>query len=215
MQGMVHTWALAINVVMRTQPKRLRGLRHQGTGAGTGARSSPVMDRQRSRRTASPSPRRGNRAERGQPGSLLAREASRQADHRRCGSRGGKKRRPPWHGADTGGVRPTGHITRRASGQTARRWLGTRTTEESVQQVWPMAVDVCHWCSLPREGIDCCVVACSQQVTSLLTGRPYTAFERLEPDAGKLSRPVLRRGGESNLASLSRRLCRRSTLASL
>ena len=54
-----------------------------------------------------------------------------------------------------------------------------------------MAVDVCHWCSLPREGIDCYVVSCSQQVTSLLTGRPYTAFERLEPDAGKLSRPVV------------------------
>src|SRR5215470_9991136 len=28
----------------------------------------------------------------------------------------------------------------------------------------------------------------------------------LEPDEGKLSRPVLRRGGESNLASLSRRV---------
>ena len=29
----------------------------------------------------------------------------------------------------------------------------------------------------------------------------------LELDEGKLSRPVLRRGGESNLASLSRRVC--------
>src|SRR5712691_10332291 len=33
----------------------------------------------------------------------------------------------------------------------------------------------------------------------------HTAFEMLELDEGKLSRPVLRRGGESNLASLSRR----------
>jgi hypothetical protein len=27
-----------------------------------------------------------------------------------------------------------------------------------------------HWCSLPREGIDFCVVSCSQQGVSLLTG---------------------------------------------
>src|SRR4029453_6093634 len=33
----------------------------------------------------------------------------------------------------------------------------------------------------------------------------HTAFEMLELDEGKLSRPVLRRGGERNLASLSRR----------
>jgi hypothetical protein len=30
-------------------------------------------------------------------------------------------------------------------------------------------------------------------------------YSRLEPDEGKLSRPVLRGGGESNLASLTRR----------
>ena len=38
------------------------------------------------------------------------------------------------------------------------------------------------------------------------------AFEMLELDEGKLSRPVLRRGGESNLASLSRPVCSASIL---
>jgi hypothetical protein len=77
---------------------------------------------------------------------------------------------PPCHGEDTGCARSTGNITRRASGQTSLRCLGTRTTEESVQKVLHMAVDVFHWCYLPCEGIDFGVVSCSQQVTSRLTG---------------------------------------------
>jgi len=77
---------------------------------------------------------------------------------------------PPGHGAETGRAQAFGNRTRRASGQTARRCLGTRTTEESVQKVLHMAVDVFHWCYLPCEGIDFCVVSWSQQVTSLLTG---------------------------------------------
>jgi hypothetical protein len=33
-----------------------------------------------------------------------------------------------------------------------------------------MSVAWFHWCSLPRKGIDCCGVSCSQQVVRLLTG---------------------------------------------
>src|SRR6516165_10269198 len=65
------------------------------------------------------------------------------------------------------------HITRRASELTSRRCLGTRTRGESIQKVLQMAVALCHWCSLPREGIDRSVVSCSQQVVGLLTGRSY------------------------------------------
>jgi hypothetical protein len=43
-------------------------------------------------------------------------------------------------------------------------------TEESVEKVMQMAVDVFHWCYLPRKGIDFCLVSCSQQVLGLLTG---------------------------------------------
>ena len=77
---------------------------------------------------------------------------------------------PPCNGEDTGCARSPDNITRRASGQTSLRCLGTRTTEESVQKVLQMAVDVFHWCYFPREGIDFCVVSCSQQVVILLTG---------------------------------------------
>ena len=66
---------------------------------------------------------------------------------------------PSGSGTDTGG-----HITRRASELTSRRCLGTRTRGESRQKVLQMAVAVCHWCYLPREGIDFSVVSCSQQV---------------------------------------------------
>jgi len=55
-----------------------------------------------------------------------------------------------------------GNITCRASGQTSLRCLGTRTTEESVQKVLQMAVASCHWCYLPRKGIDLRLVSCSQ-----------------------------------------------------
>src|SRR5215831_3464184 len=57
-----------------------------------------------------------------------------------------------------------GNITRRASGQTSLRCLGTRTREESIQKVLQMTVASCHWCYLPGEGIDFCLVSCSQQV---------------------------------------------------
>ena len=61
-------------------------------------------------------------------------------------------------------------MTRRASGLTSLRCLGTRTMEESIQKVLQMAVDVFHWCYLPHEGIDFYVVSCSQQVFFMLTG---------------------------------------------
>ena len=55
-------------------------------------------------------------------------------------------------------------MTRRESGLTSLRCLGTRITEESTQKVLQMTVAVLHWCYLPRKGIDLCVVSCSQQV---------------------------------------------------
>ena len=65
---------------------------------------------------------------------------------------------PPCNGADTGC-----NITRRESEPTSLRCLGTRTMEESIQKVLQMSV-ACHWCYLPRKGIDFYVVSCSQQV---------------------------------------------------
>jgi hypothetical protein len=70
---------------------------------------------------------------------------------------------PPCNGEDTGCARGTGNITRRASGQTSLRCLGTRTTEESIEKVLQMTVVSYHWCYLPRKGIDFCRVSCSQQ----------------------------------------------------
>ena len=51
---------------------------------------------------------------------------------------------PSCNGTDTGC-----NITRRASELTSLRCLGTRTTEESVQKVLQMSVDLLHWCYLP------------------------------------------------------------------
>jgi hypothetical protein len=77
---------------------------------------------------------------------------------------------PPCNGVDTGCVQAMGNITRRVSGQTSLRCLGTRTTEESIQKVLQMAVASCHWCYLPRKGIDLRLVSCSQHVFFMLTG---------------------------------------------
>ena len=109
------------------------------------------MDIQRYRRTESTSPILVNLVERGKPVSFLSqeREESRKANQWRCGYGGGKKRRPSCNGADTGC-----NITRRESGQTSLRCLGTRTMEESIQKVLQMTVASCHWCYLPRKGID-------------------------------------------------------------
>ena len=67
---------------------------------------------------------------------------------------------------DTGGARGLGNITRRVSGQTSLRCLGTRTREESIQKVLQMTVALFHWCYLPRKGINFYVVSCSQQVVN-------------------------------------------------
>ena len=72
---------------------------------------------------------------------------------------------PPCSGADTGC-----NMTRRASGLTSLRCLGTRTIEESIEKVLQMAVASLHWCYLPRKGIDLDPVSYSQQVVGLLTG---------------------------------------------
>jgi hypothetical protein len=66
---------------------------------------------------------------------------------------------PSCNGRDTGG-----NITRRESEPTSLRCLGTKTIEELVQKVLQMSVAVCHWCYLPRKGINFYVVSCSQQV---------------------------------------------------
>ena len=71
MDGMVNRCELSINVVTRGKPKMLRGLGQKGTVAGTGSGHSPVMDRQRYRRTESTSPIPVNLVERGKPVSLL------------------------------------------------------------------------------------------------------------------------------------------------
>jgi hypothetical protein len=65
MDGMVNRRELSINVVTTNKPKMLRGLGQQGTVAGTGSQTYPVMDSQRYRRTESTSPVLVNRAERG------------------------------------------------------------------------------------------------------------------------------------------------------
>ena len=137
---------------------------------GTGCATYPVMDTQRSRRTESTSPVRVTLGERGKPIALLSRdrEESREADRRRCGERGGKKRTPSCHGTETGCAWHAGNLTRRESGQTSLRCLGPRTTEEAVEKVLHMLVDLFHWCSLPRKGIDFGPVSCSQHV--MLTG---------------------------------------------
>lgn len=160
----------SIHVVLSTQPKLLTGLRPQGPGAGPGSCSYLVMDPQRSRRTARTSPIRVHLVERGQPvWCLLAREDSRQGTQRQCGERGGKKRRPPWQGVETGCVR---------SGQyhPPRKRADCPTVSRHAHQggIDPEGVahagGVCHWCDLPQEGIDCSVVSCSQQGVGRLTG---------------------------------------------
>jgi len=86
MGGMVHTGARVLNVVTSGKPKMLRGLGQNGTGAGTGACLSPVMDTQRSRRIESTSPAPVHLVERGKPVSLLLeREAGRQTNRWRGG----------------------------------------------------------------------------------------------------------------------------------
>ena len=83
---------------------------------------------------------------------------------------GWEKQRPPCNGVDMGCARSLGNITRRASGQTSLRYLGTRTTEESIEKVWQMMVASCHWCYIPRKGTDLRLVSCSQHVCFMLTG---------------------------------------------
>jgi hypothetical protein len=71
MDGRVNTCELSINVVTTSKPKMLTGLSQNGTVAGTGSQTYPVMDSQRSRRTESTSPVLVNLAERGKPVLLL------------------------------------------------------------------------------------------------------------------------------------------------
>ena len=68
---MGHTGARALHVVQSATPQRRRGLRHKGTGAGSGWRPSPRMDPPRSRRPERPAPVLVNVVARGKPVSLL------------------------------------------------------------------------------------------------------------------------------------------------
>ena len=79
----MNTWAFSIHVVRRNKPKRRSGLSQKGTVAGTGAPFSPVMDRQRDRRTEGTSPMLGNPVERGKPVSPLARREGDRKGNRR------------------------------------------------------------------------------------------------------------------------------------
>ena len=141
------------------------------------------MDTQGYRRIERTSPIRVNLGERGKPVSLLlGREESRKADQRRCGYGGGKKRMPSCNETDTGRASCIGNMTRRASGQTSLRCLGTRTTEESTKKVLQMSVGLFHWCYLPRKGIDFCLVSCSQHVFFHADGsftRPLRCLSRM------------------------------------
>ena len=74
MNGMVNRCELSINVVIQDKPKVLRGLSQNGTVAGTGFHTYPVMDTSRYRRTEGTSPIRVNLAERGKPVALLSQD---------------------------------------------------------------------------------------------------------------------------------------------
>jgi hypothetical protein len=135
MEGMVHTCERSLNVVMSTKPKMLPGLSQKALEWVQG------LDHTRSWTHHAPG---GERAP--HPfGSTLrnvvspyrsCRKTGKQAVRLTDGDAGkgvGKSERHP-----VGWIRVApdlSHITRRASGQTSLRCLGTRTREESLQKV--------------------------------------------------------------------------------
>jgi hypothetical protein len=164
MDGMVNTCELSINVVMSDKPKMLLGLSQKAlervqsldntlswTSNAPGGQRAPNPSVSTLRNVVSP-----------YCSSTRGREAARPTDSG-AGKGVGKSEGRPVMGWIR--VAPDlGNITRRASGQTSLRCLGTRTREESIQKVLQMTVVSYHWCYLPREGIDFSVVSCSQQV---------------------------------------------------
>ncbi len=137
----MHTCARSLNVVMSTKPKMLRGLSHKALEWVQGLEHTLSW---------TPNAPGGERAP--HPfGSTLRNVVS---PYRSCRKTGKKAVRPTDGDAGKGvgkserhpvvgwiRVAPDlGNITRRASGQTSLRCLGTRTREESIQKVLQMTV---------------------------------------------------------------------------
>jgi hypothetical protein len=140
MEGRVNTCALSLNVVMSDKPKMLTGLSQKALERVQG------LDKTLAWTCHAPG---GERAP--HPcGSTVRNVVSPY-----CSFWQGRKVAIPTHGGVGRGVGKSerhpvmgwirvapdlGNITRRASGQTSLRCLGTRTREESIQQVWQMTV---------------------------------------------------------------------------
>jgi hypothetical protein len=140
MDGRVNPCELSINVVMSTKPKMLLGLRQKAlervqsldntlswTRNAPGGQRAPHPSVSTLRNVVSP-----------YCSSTRGREAARPTDGG-AGRGVGKSECHPvmgWIRVAPG----LGNITRRASGQTSLRCLGTRTREESIQKVLQMTV---------------------------------------------------------------------------
>ena len=135
----MNTGELSLNVVMSTKPKRLPGLSQKAREWVQGLDHTLSLTAHAPGGARAPHPCGSTVRNVGSPD--------------RSGRKTGKKAvRPPDGDAGTGvgqsechpvvgwrRVAPDlGHITRRASGQTSLRCLGTRTRAESIQQVWHM-----------------------------------------------------------------------------
>jgi hypothetical protein len=141
MEGMVNTCELSLNVVMSTKPKTLTGLSQKALEWVQGLDNTLSW---------TPNAPGGERAP--NPfGSTLRNVVSPYCSCRKTGKKAvrptdgdagkgvGKSERRPVVGWIR--VAPDlGNITRRASGQTSLRCLGTRTREESIQKVLQMTV---------------------------------------------------------------------------
>src|SRR5215510_2385915 len=129
MEGMVSICELSINVVMSTKPKMLRGLRQKALERVQGLDNilSWTPNAPGGERAPNPS------------GSTLRNVVSPYCPSGSAGRGVGKSEGHPVMGWIR--VAPDlGNITRRASGQTSLRCLGTRTREEAIQKVLQMTV---------------------------------------------------------------------------
>ena len=141
MEGMVNTCELSLNVVRSTKPKMLTGLSQKALEWVQGLDNTLSWTRNAPGGERAPNPF----------GSTLRNVVS---PYRSCRKTGKKAVRPTDGDAGKGVGKSEGHpvvgwirvapdlgnITRRASGQTSLRCLGTRTREESIQKVLQMTV---------------------------------------------------------------------------
>jgi hypothetical protein len=140
MEGMVNTCELSINVVMSTKPKMLRGLRQKALEWVQGLDNTLSWTRNAPGGERAPHPFGSTLRNVVSPyrSFLKGRKAIRPTKGD-AGKGVGKSERHPVVGWIR--VAPDlGKITRRASGQTSLRCLGTRTREESIQKVLQMTV---------------------------------------------------------------------------